>query len=168
MWPARRRHCAFCWGTAGTKPTSPSFTIPPEHQILQINLAHNDILKDNIKGNRAFIPFESKMYLLFSCPGAVPLCYPENPTDWFLDSCPAAFAWLDRDQRPLHKTAFGGCQTERKMGCEEHWISQLCSKQHLWQAFGLKHNRNVICLKLVPYYMLWWKQPPKEAFHNML
>lgn len=81
------------------------------------------------------------MYLLFSCPAAVPLCYPENPTDWFLDWYPAASAWLDHDQRPSHKTAFGEYQTERRMGCEEHWISQLCSKQHLWPAFGLKYNK---------------------------
>lgn len=92
MRPARRRHCAFCWGTAGTKPSSPSFTIPPEHNALQISLAHNNILKDNIKRNRSFIPFERR------CPHFFPVqprCHSAILRIRLIDF------WI-RVQQPLH------------------------------------------------------------------
>lgn len=59
------------------------------------------------------------LHLPFSCPVVVPLCCPENLTDWFLDWYLVISALLDLDQKQLHKIAFAGCQTERKMGCKE-------------------------------------------------
>lgn len=68
------------------------FTVPPKHRVLQISLAHNHILKDNIKINRFLIPFETRCTYFFP---VQPRCHSAILRIRLIDF------WI-RVQQPLH------------------------------------------------------------------